>query len=351
MTRPHLRSLAAILSLTTPAAVTLVACSLNRPQMYLASAGPVAAARTSRRGAGRTRHRELRPDRREPLPGGARQPGLDLLDRRRHRVLRQRAALPERRAPAAARRRAHRGAGQLLPLRLPAPPTARRRSPLAPKSRPCPWNARRTACCASGCARATCPTATQPARNLVFLVDVSGSMYVAEQAAAGQALARAAGQAAAASAIGSRSSCTPAPRGWCCASTAGSDTRRSSRRSRASRRAARPTAAQGIELAYEMARASVHPGRHQPRHPGDRRRLQRRRQQPGRAHAPDRRQARARRVPDRARLRHGQPQGLDDGEARRSRQRQLRLHRLVRRGAQGAGREIWPARWSPSPRT
>ncbi len=43
-----------------------------------------------------------------------------------------------------------------------------------------------------------------------------------------------------------------------------------------------------------------------------------------------------RRVPHRARLRHGQPQGLDDGEARRQGQRQLRVHRLDRGGAQGA---------------
>ena len=48
-----------------------------------------------------------------------------------------------------------------------------------------------------------------------------------------------------------------------------------------------------------------------------------------------------RRVPDRARLRHGQPQGLDDGEARRQGQRQLRLHRFTARGAQGAGARRW----------
>ena len=37
-----------------------------------------------------------------------------------------------------------------------------------------------------------------------------------------------------------------------------------------------------------------------------------------------------RRLPHRPRLRHGQPQGRDDGEARRQGQRQLRLHRLAR---------------------
>ncbi len=41
--------------------------------------------------------------------------------------------------------------------------------------------------------------------------------------------------------------------------------------------------AAGIQLAYDMAAAALHQGRHQPRHPRDRRRLQRRRHQPGRA--------------------------------------------------------------------
>ena len=40
--------------------------------------------------------------------------------------------------------------------------------------------------------------------------------------------------------------------------------------------------------------------------------------------------AQERRVPHRARLRHGQPQGRDDGAARRQGQRQLRLHRHAR---------------------
>ena len=53
-------------------------------------------------------------------------------------------------------------------------------------------------------------------------------------------------------------------------------------------------------------------------------------------------EARERRVPVRARRRHGQPQGLDDGEAGRQGQRQLRLSRFAARGAQGA-REERPA--------
>ena len=92
-------------------------------------------------------------------------------------------------------------------------------------------------------------------------------------------------------------------------------------------------------------------GRHQPRDPRDRRRLQCRRHEPGRSHAAHRREARDRRLPVRARRRHRQPQGLDDGEARRQGQRQLRLPRFAARGAQGA-RATKPApRSSPSRRT
>ena len=58
--------------------------------------------------------------------GGA---GLDLLDRRRHRVLRLRAPLPERRHAAADGCGARRGDDQLFPLRLSAPESARRAVP------------------------------------------------------------------------------------------------------------------------------------------------------------------------------------------------------------------------------
>ena len=47
-----------------------------------------------------------------------RRSALHVLHRRRHRVVRQRAALPERGPAAAGRRRSRRGADQLLPLRL-----------------------------------------------------------------------------------------------------------------------------------------------------------------------------------------------------------------------------------------
>ena len=66
---------------------------------------------------------------------------------------------------------------------------------------------------------------------------------------------------------------------------------------------------------------------HQPRHPRHRRRLQRgrvRRRQPS-AHDPGR--GRHGRVPDHPGLRAGQPSGRQDGADREQRQRQLRLHR------------------------
>ena len=49
-------------------------------------------------------------------------------------------------------------------------------------------------------------------------------------------------------------------------------------------------------------------------------------------------QGQERRVPQRPRVRDGQPQGRDARTARRQGERPLRLHRLAPRGAEGAGR-------------
>ena len=57
----------------------------------------------------------------KPRQGGGRGAGVDVLDRRRHRLLRFRPRLAERRGAAAEGRGAGRGARQLLPLRLPRP--------------------------------------------------------------------------------------------------------------------------------------------------------------------------------------------------------------------------------------
>ncbi len=83
-------------------------------------------------------------------------------------------------------------------------------------------------------------------------------------------------------------------------------------------------------------RRGLRQGGHQPGDSRDRRRLQRGRDERGRARSPDRGEGEDRCLPHRARLRDGEPQGLDAREARGSRQRQLRLHRRPGRGPQGS---------------
>ncbi len=82
----------------------------------------------------------------------------------------------------------------------------------------------------------------------------------------------------------------------------------------------------------------VHRRRRQPRRARHRRRFQRRHQRSKLADRSDRKRGAHRRRPDRARFRHGQPQGLASRATRRPRQRQLRLHRQPPRGPQGARR-------------
>ena len=74
-----------------------------------------------------------------PFLAAAAEPALHVLDRRRHGLVRQRAPLPAPGPAAAQGRRAHRGAAQLLPLRLPRAARRRRRSRSRPRSRRCPW--------------------------------------------------------------------------------------------------------------------------------------------------------------------------------------------------------------------
>ena len=76
-------------------------------------------------------------------------------------------------------------------------------------------------------------------------------------------------------------------------------------------------------------------GGQQPRHPGHRRRLQRRREHRRGDGAADRAAPRGGHLPDRARLRHRQPEGLEDGADGRQGKRPLRLHRQLPRGAEG----------------
>ena len=82
---------------------------------------------------------------------------------------------PQERQAAAARRGADRGVRQLLRLRLPRSPGRRRRSRPA-WSWPAAPGTRNTSCCASGSRARRSRRKQRPAANLVFLLDVSGSM-------------------------------------------------------------------------------------------------------------------------------------------------------------------------------
>ncbi len=121
---------------------------------------------------------------------------------------------------------------------------------------------------------------SRPPSNLVFLIDVSGSMQPAEQAAAGQAGAADCWSSSSARTTAWRSWSTPARPGWCCRPRRQRPGDDPAPRSTGSRPAARPTAAPGIQLAYEIAPRELHQGRHQPRDPVHRRRFQRRRHRP-----------------------------------------------------------------------
>ncbi len=82
----------------------------------------------------------------------------------------------------------------------------------------------------------------------------------------------------------------------------------------------------------------LHQGRHESGDPRHRRRLERGHHQPEQPARYDRPEGEERRLPHRARLRHGQSQRLDAGEAGRSRQWQLRLYRHADRGEESLRR-------------
>ena len=132
-------------------------------------------------------------------------------------------------------------------------------------------------CCASACAATTCRAQGRPAANLVFLVDVSGSMDEPDKLPLVQcSLALLAERLnprdrvaivvyAGAAGAGARADLEP---------------RRGDRGARSGLQAGGSTAgAPGIQLAYQIARGEHDRRRHQPRHPRHRRRLQRRRHQ------------------------------------------------------------------------
>ena len=173
----------------------------------------------------------------------------------------------------------------------------------------------------------------------------------AEQAAAGQAVAGDAARRARRATTRSRSSpmpATPAPR---------SSRPRRARSAkilvgdRPARRRRQHRRRRGHPPGLCARRANLDPERRQPRDPGDRRRLQRRHHQPGRAQGLYRARARQGRVPVGARLRHGQLQRRADADAGPERQRRRRLHRhaVARRGRCWSRKRARPC--SRSPRT
>ena len=197
--------------------------------------------------------------------------------RRRHRLVQQRAALPQRRRAAAQGRRAHRRVVNYFAYDYPAPAPHEPFS-LPPRSRRARGTPTHRLVRIGLRARHDRPRQRARRSNLVFLVDVSGSMQRAEQAAAAQARPRAC----------SRASCGREDRVAIVVYAGASalalpvDARRDAgahpRGARARwRRAARPTAAQGIELAYDVAQQNFIKGGINRVDPRDRRRLQRRR--------------------------------------------------------------------------
>ena len=172
----------------------------------------------------------VRRHRREHVPHVSGASPVDLLDRRRHRVLRQRAPVPQRGPAAAGRRRAHRGADQLLPVTTTPTPTRARRSAITTEVAPCPWDARHRLVLIGLQARAyrgrtdAAPQPRVPARRL-------GLDASSRQAAARQERDAAARRHAAASRTGSRSSSTRGPAAWPCPPRAAIACRRSGARS------------------------------------------------------------------------------------------------------------------------
>ncbi len=184
----------------------------------------------------------------------------------------------------AARRGAHRGAGQLLPLRLPAARRATRRSRVERRGRRRARGTPAHRLVRIGLKGREIDRGQRPASNLVFLIDVSGSMNEPNKLPLVQGGARAARRAARTRATAWRSSSTPARRASCCRSTAGdAQGRDHSAPSSGSQAGGSHERRRRDPARLRDGREQLHQGRHQPRDPRDRRRLQRRRHEPGRA--------------------------------------------------------------------
>ena len=169
-------------------------------------------------------------------------------------VLRQCPPLPQRRQPAAARRGAGRGADQLFRLRLRAA-DRRRDTPFAAHvdGRAVALGAGQGRSSTSACRATTSRRDEQPPLNLVFLIDVSGSMDEPEQAAAGPEGAERADRPAAARGHACRSPSMPAPPARCSSRPPATRSSRSAARSTRCGPAARPRAARAWRSPTRMA--------------------------------------------------------------------------------------------------
>ena len=240
----------------------------------------------------RVQHRGLRPHRRERLPARRGPPALDVLDRRRHRVVRERPALPERRRAAAARTRCASKSWSTTstsPIRRREARRAvlgddggRRAARGTPKHR----------LALVGLQTRPIEAGRTPPRNLVFLLDVSGSMDEPDKLPLVKTAMRHAGRHArraddrvAIVVYAGRQRAGAAVDAW---RPQGRQIKQAIEELSAG---GSTNGAAGHPAGLRHRRGALHQGRHQPRDPRDRRRLQRRRHQPGRSDAADRRRS------------------------------------------------------------
>ena len=224
-----------------------------------------------------------------PFLSPLRRSALDVLDRRRHGLVRQRAAVPD--AADSCRRRMRCGSrswSTTSATTIRSRPTDAARSPCnvevgrLPVERRASAGAHRPQGQRDSPRQAARQQPGVPGRRLRLDADE-------QQAAARQDGAEAARRASWARTTAWRSSSMPARAGCVLDSTTRRQAgRRFSARSTGCRPAARPTAARAFSSPTSTAVEQLHRRRHQPRHPLHRRRLQRRRHQRRRARAADR---------------------------------------------------------------
>ena len=224
---------------------------------------------------------------------------VDVLDRRRHGVLRnvrrflRRADSCRRRTPCASRSWSTTSATTIRS------PKAATRSPCPREVAACPWAPTHRLVSHRPARDARSTSAHGPPRNLVFLLDVSGSMETPDKLPLLKQRLEAARRPAARERPRRHRGLRRRVGAGAASTTPGDQQRRDpATRSTGSQAGGSTNGGAGIELAYDVARRALHPGRHQPRHPRHRRRLQRRRHEPGRPGAADRGEAQGGRVPD-----------------------------------------------------